>query len=142
MKRAKPYSGRVKERDDGDCLYREEAIKTALRILAAVLALVFLAACRFWFYCRVIAHRSFMAGFVGLFLAAQRRSEEFTCTESADAYIGEKSEANKEPVPRPTGKFGISIREDDALLSDLSDTGSRKFAGGDLKIHHSGQPCR
>ena len=87
-------------------------MKTALRVLAGILAFVILAAGCFWFYCRVIQHRSFMAGFVDLFLTVQHRSDKFTYAEAADAYIAEKEEVNGEPVPVPKAKFGISIREE------------------------------
>ena len=89
-------------------------MKTAFRILAALLAVIVLAAGCFWFYCRVISHRSFMAGFVDLVLEVQHRSDKFTYAEAADEYIAEKAEENKKPVPTPKAKFGISVREESA----------------------------
>ena len=92
-------------------------MKTVLRIIAAILAIIVLAAGCFWFYCRVINHRSFMAGFVDLFLVIQHRSDKFTTVAAADEYVAEKAEENVEPVAMPKAKFGISIREEsmDAL---------------------------
>lgn len=90
------------------------ALRKALIILLAVILLV---VAGFWFYCRVINHRSFMAGFTDLFLTVQHRSDKFTYLDSCEAYIAEKAEANKEPVVIEKAKFGISIREErlDAL---------------------------
>ncbi len=89
-------------------------MRKALIILLAVILLV---VAGFWFYCRVINHRSFMAGFTDLFLTVQHRSDKFTYLDSCEAYIAEKAEANKEPVVIEKAKFGISIREErlDAL---------------------------
>ena len=87
-------------------------MKTVLRILAAILAGVILAAGCFWFYCRVINHRSFMAGFVDLVLVVQHRSDKFTTVEAAEEYVAEKAEINRNPVDMPKEKFGISIREE------------------------------
>ena len=92
-------------------------MKTVFRILCIILAVIVLAAGGFWFYCRVINHRSFMAGFTDLFLIVQHRSDKFTSVEEAEAYIAEKEESNKEPVVIEKAKFGVSLREErlDAL---------------------------
>ena len=92
-------------------------MKTVWRCLAALLAVILLAAGCFWFYCRVINHRSFMAGFTDLFLIVQHRSDKFTYLDACEAYIEEKAETNGEPVEIKKAKFGISIREEslDAL---------------------------
>ena len=84
-----------------------------LKKMAVILfALLLLAAAGFWFTCRVINHRSFMAGFTDLFLTVQHRSDKFTYLESCEAYISEKAESNKEPVVIKKAKFGISLREE------------------------------
>ena len=92
-------------------------MKTVLRILCILLAVIILAAGGFWFYCRVINHRSFMAGFTDLFLIVQHRSDKFTSVEEAEAYIAEKAESNKDLVVIEKAKFGVSLREErlDAL---------------------------
>ena len=92
-------------------------MKTVFRILCVILAVIILAAGGFWFYCRVINRRSFMAGFTDLFLIVQHRSDKFTSVEKAEAYIAEKAESNKEPVVIEKAKFGVSLREErlDAL---------------------------
>lgn len=92
-------------------------MKTVFRILCIILAVIVLAAGGFWFYCRVINHRSFMAGFTDLFLIVQHRSDKFTSVEDAEVYIAEKAESNKEPVVIEKAKFGVSLREErlDAL---------------------------
>ena len=92
-------------------------MKIVLRILCIILAVIILAAGGFWFYCRVINHRSFMAGFTDLFLIVQHRSDKFTSVEEAEAYIAEKAESNKEPVIIEKARFGVSLREErlDAL---------------------------
>ena len=92
-------------------------MKALRKILAILLAVILLAIGGFWFYCRVINHRSFMAGFTDLFLIAQHRSDKFTHLDVCEAYITEKTEANQEPVVIESAKFGISIREErlDAL---------------------------
>ena len=92
-------------------------MKAFKRCLVVVLALLLLTAGGFWFYCRVIQHRSFMAGFTDLFLTVQHRSDKFTYLDSCEAYIAEKAESNKEPVVIEKAKFGISLREErlDAL---------------------------
>lgn len=84
------------------------------RILLIVLAVLVLAAGSFWFYCRVINRRSFMAGFVDLFLTIQHRSDKSTYLDVCEAFIAEKAEANREPVVIEKAKFGISVREDAA----------------------------
>ena len=92
-------------------------MKVLKRCLAVILAVILLAAGGFWFYCRVINHRSFMAGFTDLFLIVQHRSDKFTNLDDCEAYIAEKAESNKEPVVIEKAKFGISVREErlDAL---------------------------
>ena len=47
--------------------------KVVIRILAIFLAVVLLTLAGFWFYCRVINRRSFMAGVVDLSLALEHR---------------------------------------------------------------------
>ena len=83
-------------------------MKTVLRILCILLAVIILAAGGFWFYCRVINHRSFMAGFTDMFLIVQHRSDKFTSVEDAEVYIAEKAESNKEPVVIEKAKFGVT----------------------------------
>ena len=85
------------------------AFRKALVILLAIILLV---TAGFWFYCRVINQRSFMAGFTDLFLTVQHRSDKFTYLDSCEAYIAEKAESNKQPVVIEKAKFGISLREE------------------------------
>ena len=85
------------------------ALRKAFIILLAVILLV---VAGFWFYCRVINHRSFMAGFADLFLTVQHRSDKFTYLDSCEAYIAEKAETNREPVVIEKARFGISLREE------------------------------
>ena len=87
-------------------------MKTIKKVLVICLAVLLLAAGGFWFYCRVMNHRSFMAGFTDLFLTVQHRSDKFTYLDSCEAYIAEKAETNKEPVVIEKAKFGISLREE------------------------------
>ncbi len=87
-------------------------MKTVLKIFCVFLAMILIVAAVFWFCCRVIEHRSFMAGFVDVFLKIQHRSEKFRSVEAADAYIQEKESVNREPVVIDKAKFGISIREE------------------------------
>lgn len=87
-------------------------MKTLRKIIAVILALILLAAGGFWFYCRAVNHRSFMAGFTDLFLTLQHRSDKFTDLDVCEAYIAEKAEANKEPVVIEKAKFGVSVREE------------------------------
>ena len=87
-------------------------MKTLLKIVSCILALLIIIAATFWFGCRVIERRSFMAGFVDVFLKLQNRSEKFLYAESADAYIAEKADINKEPVVIKKAKFGMSLREE------------------------------
>lgn len=87
-------------------------MKILLKCLALLLTILLLAAGAFWFYCRVINHRSFMAGFTDLFLTLQHRSDKFTYLDASEAYIAEKAQTNKEPVVIGKAKFGISIREE------------------------------
>lgn len=82
------------------------------KIAAILLAVLLLAAAGFWFYCLVVNHRSFMAGFTDLFLTVQHRSDKFTYLDSCEAYIAEKAEANRDPVVIGKANFGISLREE------------------------------
>ena len=88
---------------------RARPVRTVLLIVLAVLVL---AAGGFWFCCRVINQRSFMAGFVDLFLTVQHRSDKFTYLDECEAVLAEKAETNKEPVVIEKAKFGIGVRED------------------------------
>lgn len=92
-------------------------MKTPFKILCAVLAVIVLAAGCFWFYCRAINRRSFMAGVTDLFLTVQHRSDKFLSVDAAKAYIAEKAESNREPVVIDKARFGVSLREErlDAL---------------------------
>ena len=87
-------------------------MKIFLKILAILLAVIVLAAGCFWFYCRVINHRSFMAGFVDLFLTAQHRSDKFTYVDKSEEYIAQMAESNRQPVVIDSAKFDISLREE------------------------------
>lgn len=87
-------------------------MKTIKKVLVICMAVLLLAAGGFWFYCRVMNHRSFMAGFTDLFLTVQHRSDKFTYLDSCEAYIAEKAETNKEPVVIEKAEFGISLREE------------------------------
>ena len=86
--------------------------KVLLKIVAGLLVAVLLIAGGFWFWCRVIKQRSFMAGFVDLFLVLQHRSDKFTYADKADEYIESKREANAEPVVIDKAKFGVTLREE------------------------------
>ncbi|MBO4819225.1 MAG: alpha/beta hydrolase [Firmicutes bacterium] len=88
-------------------------MKKIVKLICILLALLLIAAACFLFYCRVINHRSFMAGFVDLVLKLQKRSDKFMFTEEAEKYIEQKAEENKEPVVIDKAKFGISIKEED-----------------------------
>ena len=83
-----------------------------LRIIETLLAAVVLIGGGFWFYCRVLNQRSFMAGVTDLVLRIQHRSDKFTTVEEADKYIAERAELNKEPVVISKAKFGVSLKED------------------------------
>ena len=87
-------------------------MKIVRRVVLILLAVLLLTAGGFWFYCRVVRHRSFMAGFTDLFLTVQHRSDKFTYLDACEAYIAEKAETNREPVAMPKPEFGISIREE------------------------------
>ncbi|MBR0351690.1 MAG: alpha/beta hydrolase [Oscillospiraceae bacterium] len=87
-------------------------MKTFLKIVCVFLALILIVAAVFWFCCRVIEHRSFMAGFVDTFLRIQHRNEKFLSAEAADAYIARKAVSNAEPVVISGAKFGVSLREE------------------------------
>ena len=87
-------------------------MKAAKRILAVILAVLLLAVAGFWFYCRVINHRSFMAGVTDLVLILQHRKDKFTYLDACNAYIAQAAETNKEPVVIEKAKFGVSLREE------------------------------
>ena len=87
-------------------------MKAAKRILAIILVVLLLAVAGFWFYCRVINHRSFMAGLTDLVLILQHRKDKFTYLDACDAYIAQAAVTNKEPVVIKKAKFGISLREE------------------------------
>ena len=87
-------------------------MKIFRNILLIILAAVILTAGCFWFWCRVINQRSFMAGFTDLFLILQHRSDKFRDLSVCEAYIEEKAEANREPVEIKKAKFGVSLREE------------------------------
>ena len=92
-------------------------MKTLGKILAILLAIILLIVGGFWFTCRVVNHRSFMAGFVDLVLTMQHRSDKFTSVEAAEEYIAEKALTNRDPVGIEKAKFDVSLREEklDAL---------------------------
>ena len=94
-------------------------MKIILKAIAVLLAVILIAAAGFWFWCRVINHRSFMAGFTDLFLILQHRSDKFTYTDKADEYIESKRETNSMlfAIEEKKVKFGISVKSDkeDAL---------------------------
>ena len=87
-------------------------MKFLIKTVAVLLAAVLLAAAGFWFWCRVIRHRSFMAGFVDLFLVLQHRGDKFTYAGEADRYIESKAEENAQPVVIEKAKFGMALREE------------------------------
>lgn len=87
-------------------------IKRIKNSLLIILAALLLAVGGFWFSCRVINQRSFMAGLTDLVLTVQHRSDKFTYLDACESYIAEKAESNKEPVVIEKAKFGISIREE------------------------------
>ncbi|MBQ5340889.1 MAG: hypothetical protein J6W57_02645, partial [Oscillospiraceae bacterium] len=87
-------------------------MKFVLKAIAAVLAVMVLAALGFWIWCRAVNHRSFMAGFVDLFLKLQHRSDKFTTAEAADEYIEQMRETNSAPTVIEKAKFGITVREE------------------------------
>ena len=87
-------------------------MKIVIRILVIILVILLLAVAGFWFYCRVINHRSFMAGVTDLVLILQHRSDKFTYLDACNAYIEQAAVTNKEPVVIKKAKFGISLREE------------------------------
>ena len=87
-------------------------MKVLIRILVFFLVVLLLAVAGFWFYCRVINHRSFMAGLTDLVLILQHRSDKFTYVDACNAYIEQAAVTNKEPVVIKKAKFGISLREE------------------------------
>ena len=86
-------------------------MKLLIKILACILAVVLLAAGIFWFNCRIINHRSFMAGLTDAVLLLQHRSDKFTYLDDCEEYIEEKAVSNLEPVVIDSAKFDISVRE-------------------------------
>ena len=86
-------------------------MKLLIKILACILAVVLLAAGIFWFNCRIINHRSFMAGLTDAVLLLQHRSDKFTYLDVCEEYIAEKAVSNLEPVVIDSAKFDISVRE-------------------------------
>lgn len=86
--------------------------KRIKRILLIIPAVLLFAAGGFCFFCRVINHRSFMAGLTDLVLTVQHRSDKFTYLDACESYIAEKAESNKEAVVIEKAKFGVSIREE------------------------------
>ena len=87
-------------------------MKIVIRIMVIILVVLLLAVAGFWFYCRVINHRSFMAGVTDLVLILQHRSDKFTYLDACNAYIEQAAVTNKEPVVIKKAKFGISLREE------------------------------
>ena len=61
--------------------------KIVIRILAIFLAVVLLTLAGFWFYCRVINRRSFMAGVVDLSLSLEHRKDKFEYLDVCNDYI-------------------------------------------------------
>lgn len=82
------------------------------KITAGILAVLLLITGGFWFSCRVLNHRSFMAGVVDAVLLATHRSDKFTYVDVCEEFLEEKSELNKANVELPKEKFGIAIREE------------------------------
>ena len=91
---------------------KKRRIRPAGTVLLIVLTVLILAVGSFWFYCRAVNRRSFMAGVVDLVLTAQHRSDKFTDLDECEAYIAGKAETNRAPVRIQKAKFGISVRED------------------------------
>ncbi len=91
--------------------------KVVKRILIIVLVVILVVVGGFWFYCRVINRRSFMAGVTDLALTIQHRKDKFTYLDECNDYIAKAAVTNKEPVVIEKAKYGISLREErlDAL---------------------------
>lgn len=87
-------------------------LKTLKKILAVILSVVVAFAGIFWFYCRVLQKRSFMAGVVDVVLLATHRSDKFTYVDVCEEFLAEKAETNLLPVELPEAKFGVSVREE------------------------------
>ena len=81
-------------------------------ILLIILLTLLLVFAGFWFYCRVINKRSFMAGVTDLVLRISHRSDKFLYLDDCEEYIADKAETNKEPVVIEKARFGISLREE------------------------------
>ncbi len=86
--------------------------KVVKRILIIVLVVILVVVGGFWFYCRVINRRSFMAGVVDLSLTLEHRKDKFEYLDACNDYIAEKAETNKEPVVIDNAKYGINLREE------------------------------
>ncbi len=86
--------------------------KVVIRVLIIILAVILLAVAGFWFYCRVINRRSFMAGLTDLVLILEHRKDKFTYLDACEEYIAQAAETNKEPVVITKAKYGISLREE------------------------------
>ena len=71
------------------------AVSILLKALLVILAVILVAAAGFWFKCRVMDGRSFMAGFVDLFLTLQHRSDKFRYIDSCEAFIKEIRESGR-----------------------------------------------
>lgn len=87
-------------------------MKKILKVIAGILAVVVVIAGGFWFYCRVINHRSFMAGVVDTVLLVTHRSDKFTYIDVCNEFLKEKDGLNRNPVELPKEKFGVDIREE------------------------------
>ena len=87
-------------------------MKVLFKLISLILILAILAAACFWFYCRIINKRSFMAGVVDLVLKLQHRSDKFRYADEAEKYIESRAEINKEPFVIEKVKFGISLKEE------------------------------
>lgn len=73
---------------------RPQGMRIIKKSLAVILAVILLAVGGFWFYCRIINHRSFMDGFTDLILTVQHRSDEFTDSDAGEADTAEKPETD------------------------------------------------
>ncbi len=87
-------------------------MKIAVKILSIILIFALLLTACFWFYCRVINKRSFMAGVVDLVLKLQHRSDKFRSEEEAEKYVASMAETNKQPFVIEKVKFGINLKEE------------------------------
>ena len=92
----------------------KKPVKKPIVVLLVILLVILLVFGGFWFYCRVINKRSFMAGVTDLVLKISHRSDKFLYLDDCEEYIESKKETNKEPVVIEKAKFGISLREERA----------------------------